>query len=85
MLYRIITENKNYDHIVEIVKVYFTGFTIIKAQGYWKNTAEHSLIIEIVTDKANRNQIDHIAYNIKKRNEQQAVLVQSIPVESKLI
>ncbi len=85
MLYRIITENKNYDHVIALVKIYFTDFTIIKAQGYWKNTSEHSLIIEIQTDEVNRNQIDHIAYNIKKRNEQQAVLVQSIDAGHKLI
>ncbi len=85
MLYRIITENRNYEHIIEMVRVYFTSFTVIKAEGYWKNIAEHSLIVEIVADKDQAVKIDHIAYNIKKRNEQQAVLVQSIPVETKLI
>lgn len=84
MLYKICTENKNYDSIVNLVAEKFTGFTIIKVDGHWTGGSEHSLIIEIVTpdgqgDGATRDKVEHLAYAIKKLNDQESVLVQYIP------
>jgi len=83
MLYRICTENKDYNSIRDLVSERFEGFTIIKAIGFWNRQKEHSLIIEIVTpsgmgDGATRDKVEHLAYAIRKLNDQDAILVQYI-------
>lgn len=79
MLYRICTENKNYEDIVKLVSRYFDGFTVIKTEGYWKGQKEHSLIIEIVSDaKDTEQKIGKIIFDIKRMNKQESVLVEKI-------
>lgn len=89
MLYRLFTENKNYDQIKKLVDVFFDGYTIIKAEGIWKGKSEHSLIIEIDNSLFNRKcdaeRIDQLCYAIKKLNQQDKILVQRIESESKLV
>ena len=86
MLYRIYTENKNYDFIVETVSLYFDGFTIIKTEGYWKGQPEHGLVREIITGKdSDISKVYDLAWDIRKMNEQQAVLVYAIDGKEKLI
>ena len=77
MLYRIFTENKNHKEIEKIVSKYFEGFTLIKSEGYWRLQKENSLIIEIVTDDTDKL-INDMAGEIKKANNQEAVLIQKI-------
>ena len=95
MLYRLFTENKNYDQIKTLVANEFDGFTIIKTEGIWQGESEHSLIIEIEcqqkTDKKRfaildaDGKIKSLCYAIKKLNEQDKILVQRIECESKLV
>ena len=87
MLYRILTERKNTKQVEGIVSKYFTGYTILKADGYWKRERENSLIIEIDTNgggnpKTNKVKLNAIADAIKRLNQQQAVLIQAIPVDA---
>lgn len=77
MLYRIFTEDINQGSIEEIVTKHYPGFTIYKAQGFWRAQKEDSLIIEIITE-SNDAKISTIATEIKTANSQQAVLVQKI-------
>lgn len=83
MLYRICTENTNYDEILKIIYGYFDGFTVLTGTGYWKGGKEHCLIIEITTD--NVNAIEKVAYAIKKANKQESVLIETIPCECKFL
>ena len=53
MLYRLFTENKNLKVVENIVSRYFEGFTILKADGYWKLIKEGSLVIEVTDPKTN--------------------------------
>lgn len=93
MLARILTENKNYTDIVALVAKYFDGATIIKADGLWDSKIEHSLIIEILCDDNSngnsmpviREKIVQLAYKIRKHNKQDAVLIQFLQCESKLV
>ena len=83
-LYRLITENKNRDDIEDILKVFFTGSTIYEATGFWKNTKEQSLIIEI-DGNGDYFDIVHLAKVIKKLNNQDAVMVQQIRAKTEFI
>ena len=90
MLYRIFTENKNYDQIKELICQHFDGCTLIKAKGVWQGKSEHSLIIEIDYIKPANVidvdiKIDQLCYAIKKLNQQNKILVQRIESNSKLI
>lgn len=67
------TENKNQQWIENLLSVGFDGFTIVKADGFWKGTKEKSLEIIIYTDNAYL--IRAIADRIKHHNKQEAVLV----------
>lgn len=85
MLYRIFTENKNLETIEKIVSKHFQGFTIIKADGYWKLIKEGSLIIEVTDPNTDKNVINKLAQEIKEANTQEAVLVQEIKNDSWLV
>ncbi|GAH48210.1 unnamed protein product [marine sediment metagenome] len=72
MLYRLFTENKNYDQIKKLVCNYFKGFTIIKAEGVWQGESKHSLIIEIIDDGVlldYEQQIGKLVFDIKRLNQ----------------
>lgn len=90
MLYRLCTENVNYEATLKTVSEYFDGFTVIEAIGFWKGGKEHTLIIEIVSlDKSGdgdmRTRIEKLCYSLKKQNSQQAVLVQRISEQHDLL
>lgn len=85
MLYRLFTENKNYDQIKKLVCDYFDSFTIIKAEGLWQGESEHSLTIEIEGGNYDMSRISNLCYVIKKLNQQDKILVQRIESDSKLV
>ena len=85
MMYRIFTENKNLDAIEKIISARFEGFTILKADGYWRLVKEGSLVIEITDPFTTREEINELAEKIKEANTQEAVLVQEIKNDSWLI
>lgn len=88
MLIRILTENKNYEDVQKLTRQFIPAFTILKAEGCWGGAKEHSLIIEIDTMKnlnEYRERADKLAYAIKKLNNQDAVLIQYIECESRLV
>jgi len=78
MLYRLCTENLNRKKIEKIVSSYFDGFTLFSAIGYWQNYKENSLIIEISSNNNEYDKIKEIAKEIKRVNDQDAVLIQEL-------
>ncbi|TES90055.1 MAG: hypothetical protein E3J87_10780 [Candidatus Cloacimonadota bacterium] len=76
--FRIYTENKNQDKIEEIISRYFDGFTIYKAEGFWRLQKEKTLIIEILGESDIVSKINSAAREIKSANNQEAVIVQKI-------
>jgi len=86
MLCRIITEDKNRNGIIDLVKYCFDGFTIIEAAGYWKGQVENSLVIEICGyfDDTMIDGVEKIAERIKVLNKQEAVLIQWLECKSEL-
>lgn len=81
--YRISTELKNLSTIEKIINDEFSGYTLIKATGYWKLKKEKSLLIEIITDKIDK--IKAVAKRIKKVNHQEAIYIQKFKADSILI
>ena len=84
MLYRIFTENKNKKAIEKIINKYYEGYTLYKAEGFWRLQKENSLIVEIITED-HATKINKIAKEIKAKNKQQAILVQKIKNQQWLI
>jgi len=84
-LYRIFTEHKNTEHVTKIVGRYFKGFTLLNGIGYWQGMPEQSLVVEIIGTESDRAAIEAIAYEIKKANAQEAVLIQETNIASQLV
>lgn len=84
-LYRVLTENVNYQDILQYLDDHFPdGYTIVQANGAWQGQREKSLIIEILACKLTimlQPAIDGLAYWLKKHNKQEAVLVEIINVD----
>lgn len=85
MLYRILTEDINRDRVEEIVSRHFPGYTIFKAEGFWKLIKENTLVIEITDPNITREKIDQVAAEIRDANAQETVLVQEIQNDSWLV
>lgn len=82
-LYKIYIENKNRSELVRCICQYFDNFTMLQAIGYWQGRSEHSIIIEIVTNK--ESEVYDLAWDIGKLLKQDSVLVVAVPCEMKLI
>lgn len=87
MLYRLFTQNLNYEQVRGLVTAIVDGATLIKAEGIWQGESEHSLIIEIddYYDGVTDTKIDQLCYAIKKLNQQDKIFMQIIESESKLV
>jgi hypothetical protein len=77
-LYRIFTENKNPVITRDIINSYFDGYTLIEATGYWHSQPENTLIIEIMAKIGDRGKVLQICEAIKRQNNQEAVLLQTL-------
>lgn len=84
-LYRIYTENKNKSWIKRQTNKLFPAFTLIDAEGCWKDAEEKSLIIEIIAanSKEDKNKLAVLRDLIKRHNQQESVLLteQEVQVE----
>lgn len=86
-LYRICTENLNYNDILDYLDEHFPdGYTVIHANGAWQGQREKSLVIEITRPTAGSDvEIGHLAYWLKKHNNQQAVMLQIVGVNVQIL
>ena len=85
MFYRILTENVGKDKIEKIIAERFEGFTLYKAEGFWRLQKEDSLVIEIEAEIAAESKVNEVARAIKSANHQEAVMVQRINNNSWLV
>jgi len=86
-LYRIHTEGKpeHIDNIHRIVSQTFDGYTSTPVIGSWRGVREHAVVIEIYATRAHEFAIRLVAENIKRANNQESVLVVSLPVTVELV
>jgi hypothetical protein len=82
-MYRILTENKNADQVKRMLGGLGLDYTVYYGDGSWRGQAENSMLIEL--DNASADVAETIAKLIKENNFQHAVLLQEIPVTSRLI
>lgn len=82
-MFRIVTENRNLTQIKEALARFGLDYTMYRAEGCWQGHSERSVAIEL--DNTNRSSAEIIALAIKYMNQQEAVLLQEIPVTSTLL
>jgi hypothetical protein len=82
-VFRILTEDKNAEQIMAILNGFGMDFTLKQALGSWHGKREESLSIEL--DGITLENAVRAALAIKVLNEQEAVLLQEIPVTSYLL
>lgn len=82
-MFRILTEEKNVEQLKATLNGLGLDFTLYRARGSWRGQEENSLAIEL--DNITRSLAESTARTIKSMNEQEAVLLQEIPVVSTLI
>ena len=82
-MFRILTEWKNVKQVKAKLTSLGLDFTTSLARGSWQGQEEDSLIIEL--DNITRERAEDAAKVIKKMNNQEAVLLQEIPVVSQLL
>lgn len=82
-MFRILTEDKNIDRIKASLNGLGLDFTIFSGRGSWNGQEESSLAVEL--DNIPLQRAEYVARIIKSVNGQEAVLLQEIPVISRLI
>ena len=82
--YRLYTENKNANEVIEHVSHTFESFTYFTGIGYWKIQREDALILEFIGDLLGPK-VTALAEWIKAHNNQQAVLVTVTPCDMVMI
>ncbi len=82
MIFKIYTEDKNEQGIVNLTSNVFSGFTLYKTKGYWQGQAENSIVIEVVSTEQDREKVVSLAKDIKELNKQESVLVNSYQEET---
>jgi len=82
-MYRILTERKNLQKIKAVLRRLGLDYTLVNAEGSWQGQTESSIAIEL--DAITWRTTQQLAQLIKTMNDQQAVLIQTIPSSSRLI
>ncbi len=82
-MYRIVTENKNAETIKAFLGSFGLDYTVYYCEGSWQGQTENSMVVEL--GSVSEEIAEAMAQFIKQTNVQQAVLIQNIPVTSRLI
>lgn len=77
-LYRILTESKNIGQIETWLIAHGFDYTIFTGNGAWRGVRENSMAIELVT--VSRDEAAWVAISIKEMNQQEAIVVQELPI-----
>ncbi len=84
-LYRIYTEHtENIGKVMSCLDSYLDGYTLLDGVGVWKRKREHSLIIEIITDRTYTYMLS-VALDVKRINKQEAVYLTMQDIQAELV
>lgn len=86
-LYRVITENKNYQDIIEYLKNNKFDATIIQANDLRQGKIGKSIVIEMTIPNCVciNSGVESFVYWLKKYNKQDKVMLQIIDADIKLL
>jgi len=86
-LYRICTEDVNPEDTRRLIEKRFDGYTLLHGEGCWKGGEERALVIEIVTNNYRKNaeNITALCRDLKDANNQNAVLVECVEIDTFLV
>jgi len=82
-MYRIVTENKNVDAIKKLLGSFGLDYTMYYCEGSWRLQSESSVVIEL--ERTSEDIAEMVAESIKETNDQESVLLQNMPVTSRLV
>jgi len=85
-VYRIYTQNSKLKWLKSVLDELFDGYTLIKAEGYWRKQREKSLIIEVITielDHAMQHKLDKLVKMLHGYGEQECVLITKQEIDAK--
>jgi len=77
------SRDKNADLVKEFLARSGIDYTMYDCEGSWKGLCEKSMLFEL--DGSSREVAEAIAQFIKDANVQEAVMIQEIPVNSRLV
>lgn len=77
-LYRVLTEKKNVDQVEGWLVAHGFDYTIFTGHGAWHGARENSMAIELAT--VTKDDAVSVAFSIKQMNEQEAIVVQELPI-----
>lgn len=72
--YALYTEHKS--NLPTLTNKYFKGFSIYRGLGYWQGAQEKSTQIVVFGNNSDLKNLKRLAYDIKKVNKQEAVLLE---------
>ena len=74
---RVYTENVNYQATIDLAKRHFPkGFNVTTAKGYWADTTENSLIVEVLTaDHEIDSAVSAFCFDVNRDNRQECCMV----------
>lgn len=73
--YRLYTEEKNTAKVLALASRLLEGFTVLHGEGYWQNTHEPALVLEVLSHHNIDSTLDTLAQEILLANDQQEVLI----------
>ena len=85
MLYRILTEDKGNNNIERLTAEQFRGFTTYHGTGFWRGTPEPCIIVEVDAPTSDEPKVRRLCSAICAADEQEAVALQIIETQFKLI
>lgn len=80
--FTIYTEDLDREAIIALVTQEFSAATLHSGVGLWHGKAESSLAITILGHESSRGAVHSVAQNIKRHNQQEAVRVMEVKLES---
>lgn len=81
--YTLFTEDLG--NLGSLVSKYFDGFTLTETKGSWKGRYEKSVRIEILNSKNEDLAVYTLVDEIKRKNNQEAVLLEVTEIDARFI
>lgn len=82
--FTIYTEERDIEAIRYAVSREFEAATFFVGDGFWKGDIEKAVAIQIIGHESQRGAVHAVAHEIKRVNEQEAVLITAVVLEESI-